>query len=111
VNLHIYDVESQQRIDTVALGALQAGENVFRWNGQKLELNGEMLEGAGNLSDMVASGQYKFVAEAVIKGQPQALDMALSANVNSVTVGSNGQLVLNLAGIGAVPISAVKQFG
>jgi flagellar basal-body rod modification protein FlgD len=111
VNLHVFDTVSGKRIDSVPLGALRAGENVFRWNGQGLELNGEMVPFNSELSGMAASGKYKFVAEASINGQATAVPMALSANVNSVTVGANGQLVLNLAGLGAVPLSAVKQFG
>jgi flagellar basal-body rod modification protein FlgD len=40
----------------------------------------------------------------------EALDTSLSANVNSVTIGENGKLILNLAGVGAVEADKVKQF-
>ncbi len=111
VSLHIYDTESQKRIDSIPLGALKSGENVFRWNGKNLELNGNVVDFDSDIADIAASGRYKFVAEAVINGKSQALPMSLSANVNSVTVGANGQLILNLSGLGAVPLSAVKQLG
>ena len=42
--------------------------------------------------------------------EPTQLNAALSANVNSVTVGKDGILTLNLAGIGPVKMSEVKQF-
>ena len=43
-------------------------------------------------------------------GDREQVETALSANVNSVTLGDDGQLTLNLAGIGAVNIGDVKQF-
>jgi flagellar basal-body rod modification protein FlgD len=43
-------------------------------------------------------------------GEIEQLDTALTANVNSVTVNANNQLMLNLAGVGQVNLSEVKQF-
>lgn len=111
VNLYVYDAASQKMVDSIPLGKLAKGDNVFRWNGQQLELNGNVVNFNSQQSGMAPTGNYKFVAQADINGAVQGLPMALSANVNSVTVGANGQLVLNLSGLGAVPLSAIKQLG
>ena len=57
-----------------------------------------------------AAGKYKFEVLATQNGEKQALKTSLSANVNSVSIGEDGGLVLNLAGIGAVDVAKVKQF-
>ena len=109
VNLKIYS-EDGQLMDDIALGAQPAGEMVFRWDGLNTELNGELLDWQSSQEDGVPPGNYRFELNSVVDGQETALNTALSANVNSVTVGANGQLTLNLAGIGAVALSEVKQF-
>jgi flagellar basal-body rod modification protein FlgD len=38
------------------------------------------------------------------------LKTSLSANVNSVSINEDGELILNLAGIGPVNVKDVKQF-
>jgi flagellar basal-body rod modification protein FlgD len=97
-------------VDTIPLGFQTKGEMVFRWDGMFMEANGELLDWQSSLPEGAPPGQYKFVVTAGIDGSPTELDTALSANVNSVTIGKSGKLTLNLAGIGPVSISDVKQF-
>jgi flagellar basal-body rod modification protein FlgD len=109
VSVKIYS-EGGALLDQASLGGHGAGEMVVRWNGQKLEVDGNVLDWQSNLEGGQAPGIYRIEFEASIDGQPTQLGAALSANVNSVTVGKDGLLTLNLAGIGPVKMSDVKQF-
>ncbi len=95
-------------LETIPLGAQDAGTIVFRWDGSRIEVNGELNEWESE--EPIASGDFRFEVIASQNGEPEQLDTALTANVNSVTVDSNNQLILNLAGIGPVSINDVKQF-
>ena len=55
-------------------------------------------------------GTYKFEAQATYGNETKALYTLLPANVDSVTLGGN-ELMLNLAGIGNVPLSQVQVIG
>lgn len=108
LKINIYD-EKGALAQTIPVGEVPRGEMVFRWDGQVIEVNGELLDwSAGTTGAPV--GEYKFEIMADQNGKNEALKTSLSANVNSVSIGENGALVLNLAGIGAVEASKVKQF-
>ncbi|MEO0444279.1 MAG: flagellar hook assembly protein FlgD [Pseudomonadota bacterium] len=107
ITMNIY-AENGGLVEEIPLGAQPAGELAFRWDGNRIEVNGDLLEWAS--SNPIASGNFRFEVIASQNGEPQQLETALTANVNSVTVDSNNQLVLNLAGIGPVSIDDVKQF-
>lgn len=109
VSVKIYS-QSGELIDQAQLGAQGAGEMVARWNGEKLEVNGNVLDWSSNTEGGHPPGIYRLAFEGSIDGEPTQLNAALSANVNSVTVGKDGILTLNLAGIGPVKMSEVKQF-
>lgn len=109
VSVNIYN-EGGSLIDQIPLGLQPAGELVMRWDGNQAELNGEILDWTTSQSEGVLPGTYTFEVTAMVEGEEVQLETALSANVNSVTVGTNGGLTLNLAGIGAVPLSDIKQF-
>lgn len=109
VNLNIYS-ESGALIDEIPLGAHPAGELILRWDGRGAELNGEPLPWLSSNPEGQPPGTYKFELTARIDGEETAMETALSANVNSVTVGANGTLSLNLAGVGSVSLADVKQF-
>lgn len=108
VNIDIYD-SSGSLIDTIPVGAQSAGEMVFRWDGAYAEVNGELIDWQSS-QDSLEAGEYSFVVTASLDGEVTQLDTALSANVNSVTVGSDGGLTLNLAGVGAFDFDEVIQF-
>ncbi len=109
VSVNIY-AENGTLIDQISLGAQPAGELVMRWDGMNMEANGELIDWQSSQENGVPAGNYRFEVSAELDGSPTELDTSLSANVNSVTVGANGTLVLNLAGIGAVSLADVKQF-
>ncbi len=108
LTIRIYD-EVGVLAQTIPVGEMPAGEAVFRWDGQNIEVNGKLLDWEAG-DDAATVGQYKFEITATQNGKSEALNTSLSANVNSVTIGENGKLILNLAGIGAVDADKVKQF-
>ncbi|AQT59440.1 flagellar biosynthesis protein FlgD [Cellvibrio mixtus] len=108
MTMRIYD-NAGALIQTIPVGEVPAGETVFRWDGQNLEVNGKLLDWEAG-DDAAITGQYKFEITATQNGKAETLNTSLSANVNSVTIGENGKLILNLAGIGAVEADKVKQF-
>ncbi|WP_045860470.1 flagellar hook assembly protein FlgD [Teredinibacter purpureus] len=102
--------ESGELVEQISLGVQPAGEVVLRWDGQNAEVNGELIDWESRHENGVNAGLYRFEVLTQSDGNSTELNTALSANVNSVTVASNGSLVLNLAGIGAVNLADVKQF-
>ena len=107
VSINIFS-ESGKLVETIPLGAQSAGDVSFRWDGNVIEINGELNDFRS--ADPIESGRFRFEVLSTQNGETEQLDTALTANVNSVTVDENNQLVLNLAGIGQVNLSEVKQF-
>jgi flagellar basal-body rod modification protein FlgD len=93
----------------IPVGVAEKGDMNFRFNGQQIEINGELSQWTSG-STALPPDTYRFEVLATQDGKQQQLATSLSANVNSVTVGADGKLVLNLAGYGSVDISQVKQF-
>ena len=92
----------------IPLGAAEQGDTNFRWDGKNMEVNGDLIDWTSD--KVVTPGTYTFKVTATQDGKEQQLTTNLSANVNSVTIGTDGKLLLNLAGQGAVDMSKVKQF-
>jgi len=109
MKVSVYD-STGALVQQIPVGEVPKGEAVFRWDGQNLEVNGELLDWEADEDSVAAAGKYRFEITATQNGKSEALDTSLSANVNSVTIGENGALILNLAGIGAVDAKDVKQF-
>lgn len=86
-----------QLVSEVLMGSQEAGEISFAWDG---------LDDQGTQHP---PGLYNFKVLANIDGEPVQIGTALSANVDSVTVGANGAISLNVAGVGAVPMSGVRE--
>ncbi|MGK4341713.1 flagellar hook assembly protein FlgD [Ectopseudomonas oleovorans] len=80
------------------LGEQAAGSVSFIWDGK---------DASGNL---MPPGTYKFEAQATYGSETKGLYTMLPANVDSVTLGRN-ELMLNLAGLGSVPLSQVQVIG
>lgn len=108
MKVSVYD-STGALVQQIPVGEVPKGEAVFRWDGQNLEVNGELLDWEAG-EDAATAGKYRFEITATQNGKSEALDTSLSANVNSVTIGEKGALILNLAGIGAVDAKNVKQF-
>lgn len=98
VTLYIQDTAGRV-VHTQPLGTAAAGELGVQWDG---------TDDAGNV---MAPGQYRVSAEAVIAGQNQAVSVYTHGLVDSVTVDRSGAgVVLNLAGGDKVALSAVERF-
>lgn len=94
--LNIYD-ELGLLIRQEVLGAREGGDVRFAWDGRNAD--GTSLPG----------GVYRFEALGLRDDTVVALPMALSANVNSVTIDASGEMTLNVDGIGPLQISAVRE--
>ncbi len=108
LKINIYDSKGALAAQ-VPLCAEQKGDTTFRFDGQNMEVNGKLLDWTSGEKALPAD-TYKFEVLATQSGKSQQLATNLSANVNSVTIGTDGKLVLNLAGLGAMDLSKVKQF-
>ncbi len=90
--------ESGQLVQSLQLGRQAAGTVRFTW------------DGAGIDGNPLPAGNYRIVANAVIDGEIKAQDTAVVGPVESVTLGRNGQRSqVNVAGLGAVDINAVRE--
>lgn len=108
LKINIYNSDGELAAQIPA-GAAPQGDTNFRFDGHNIEVNGELLEWTSG-AKALPPDTYSFEVFATQSGKAQQLATNLSANVNSVTLGSDGKLILNLAGAGAVDISKVKQF-
>lgn len=97
VAVNIYD-KSGAAVSRINLGEQAAGNVSFIWDGK---------DASGNL---LPPGTYKFEAQATYNGETKGLSTMLPANVDSVTLGGS-ELMLNLAGVGSVPMSQVQVIG
>ena len=79
------------------MGDLKAGMHDFKWDGK---------DGSGNV---LPPGAYTFEATAAVGGTTKQLATLLPANVDSVSLGAgnNGELLLNVAGLGSISLSNV----
>lgn len=109
LKINIYN-QAGSLVEQIPVGSHPEGEMVMRWDGMNAEVDGELLDWSSSHEEGLPPGEYTFEVSASIDGKNTQLDTAVSANVNSVTVGANGTLTLNLAGIGAVSLADVKQF-
>jgi flagellar basal-body rod modification protein FlgD len=97
VYVNIYD-KGGSAVSRVNLGEQAAGNVSFIWDGK---------DSGGNL---LPPGTYKFEAQASYAEGTKGLYTMLPANVDSVTLGGS-ELMLNLAGLGSVPMSQVQMIG
>ncbi|WP_375170807.1 flagellar hook assembly protein FlgD [Marinobacter sp.] len=89
--------QSGELVRQIDLGSSPAGVKSFSWDGE---------DGNGN---PLPPGPYRVVAEASYPQGSQQLSTMVSANVDSVSLGQNGAITLNLAGMGSIALSDVKQ--
>jgi len=88
---------SGELVRQIDLGSSSAGIQAFSWDGK---------DGNGNA---LPQGSYRIVAEASYPEGTEQLATMVSANVDSVSLGSNGSITLNLAGMGSIALSDVQQ--
>jgi flagellar basal-body rod modification protein FlgD len=95
LKLNVYN-SSNELVWSKDLGTQDAGNLPFAWDGTLP--NGQKL----------AAGNYRFEAVAAGKDKPTTLTTYLGNNVNSVTMGTNGAVSLNVNNVGAVALADVK---
>jgi flagellar basal-body rod modification protein FlgD len=97
VYVNVYD-NAGAVVSRINMGEQAAGNVSFIWDGK--DAGGKQLP----------PGTYKFEAQATYEGEAEALYTMLPANVDSVVLGGS-ELMLNLAGLGSVPLSQVQVIG
>lgn len=95
LQLKIYD-STDKLVMQKDFGAQSAGDLPFAWDGSKAD------------GTIAAAGMYKFVITANDSGKASPVTTYLGANVNSVTMGANQTVTLNVNGVGQVALSDVK---
>lgn len=89
---------SGELVKTIPIGQVPDGPYQIQWDG-----NGEN-------NQRLAAGKYKIEVTGTYEGKPVALKTMTTANVDSVSLGQNGDGVkLNVSGVGAVNLSDIKQ--
>lgn len=97
-NLNISILNSTgELVQTIPMGQQFAGQVAFQWDGKNAQ------------GEMMPIDQYTIKAEASYNGATEQLQTLLSSNVDSVSIAKDGAITLNLAQIGAVPLSEVRQ--
>lgn len=90
--------ESGELIKTIPLGQPEPGFFQFSW------------DGTDQSNQRMTAGKYTIKVSGTYSGQEVALKTMTSANVDSVSLGQNGEgLKLNVAGIGSVYLNEVRQ--
>lgn len=97
VQINVYNAAGEL-VDKKDMGEKAAGDVAFEWSGKTDD--GKTLP----------AGRYRFeVLASTGDGKNKAADLALSANVNSVTIGKGGVLTLNIDGVGPTSLTKVKE--
>lgn len=96
VTINVHD-RSGQIIRQLDLGSQSAGPLSFQWDGLKSD------------GQFATPGNYLITAEAAFDSGTESLETLVATEVNSVTLNNNGGLLLDLAGIGPVDFSEVRQ--
>jgi flagellar basal-body rod modification protein FlgD len=88
-----------QTLKTLNLGQQPQGTATFDW------------DGTTDNGDAAGAGPFKVVASATNSGKPVSSQTLVWAPVTSISMPASGSPVLNVAGLGAIDISAVRQIG
>lgn len=96
VVLHVFG-QAGNLVAEIPLGQQPAGMVNFAWNGR-------MADGT-----QMPAGTYLVGANAVIDGERQAVDTYVAAKVESVTLNSGREPILNLANVGPMAFSKVSE--
>jgi len=98
-NLKLNIVNSSgSQVRQINLGSHAPGKVNFTW------------DGFDDANQPLPPGRYQVVADAKINGKTEQVPVMVNALVNSVTLASGGNVILNLGGgLGSVPLSEVDQ--
>ncbi|MCO7516132.1 flagellar hook assembly protein FlgD [Pseudomonas guariconensis] len=86
-------------VKTIELGEQKAGYADFIW------------DGTNEKGEKVDPGTYSFSATTTVDGKAVEMYTLLPAKVTSVSINPSGEMMLNLAGLGKVPLSSVQTIG
>jgi flagellar basal-body rod modification protein FlgD len=89
--------QSGELVRQLDLGPSQGGQKKFSWDGK---------DGSGNT---MPPGSYKLTAEASYPQGAEQLGTLVSANVDSVSLGKQGGVTLNLGSLGSIGLADVQQ--
>ncbi|OEY67359.1 flagellar hook assembly protein FlgD [Marinobacter sp. X15-166B] len=89
--------EAGELVRRIDAGSAQPGYHAFTWDGK---------DASGEESP---PGKYEVVAEGAYPSGQEQLGTLISANVDSVSLGGRGNITLNLAGMGSIPLADVHQ--
>ena len=81
-----------------ATGYYPSGKIPFEWDGMTAQ------------GQPAPAGTYYISSTATVNGAPTAVASNVNVNVDSVTMGTSGQITLNLAGHGSIGLSDVQEF-
>lgn len=84
-------------VDAIALGSRQAGTAAFTWNGT--DANGQTLP----------PGTYDIAATATGPGGTTTLKTLATGTIHGVSLGGSQGLMLDIGGLGSVPLSQIQQ--
>lgn len=99
VKIEIKD-EAGQLVASYDLGAQPQGPLNFNW------------DGSTNDGTKLPPGNYTVAVYSTVANKTEQLPTNIRARVSSVNMSSsNGEIVLNLQGLGSVPLSQVKEIG
>jgi flagellar basal-body rod modification protein FlgD len=87
------EIAYQQTLDGTHIGDL-----AFAW------------DGTGDDGNAWDPGSYNIRATGEVNGEVTELGVRISANVNSVSIGTDNSILLNVDGVGEVPIEDVRAF-
>ncbi|OZG73859.1 flagellar biosynthesis protein FlgD [Hahella sp. CCB-MM4] len=96
LTVSVYNL-SGELVKKMDMGQQVAGDVPFSW------------DGTNSKGETLPAGKYEIVAEARYGGETEEVASYLAANVDSVSIGTTGSVVLNLADMGSVGINDVKQ--
>ena len=85
-------------VHTEALEGTQSGELAFGW------------DGIGSDGSQWSSGIYRIRATALVDGESTEVPVRVAANVNSVSVGADSSMTLDVDGVGQVNVDDVRKF-
>ncbi|MDN5848513.1 MAG: flagellar hook assembly protein FlgD [Nitrococcus sp.] len=89
--------DAGQLVRKIELGQQPAGDTAFHWDGENAE------------GQPMPPGLYRLQAQTEIDGQAVSMQTRVAATVESVVLGKDQSLELNLEGVGAVGLDAVTQ--
>ena len=96
LKLHVFN-SAGSLVRTIEYGTAPGGEAGFEWDGKDADGN------------MLPPDMYRVEATASQDGEIEQMETFVYANVDSVTIGTGGDVTLNVENVGAVALEDVRQ--